>query len=72
MDPTGLECSECGEPITVARLKAQPGTTLCVGCKTRREKLPKLTTRENPEKVKKSRKGRSRGGPDLSRITEIG
>jgi RNA polymerase-binding transcription factor DksA len=72
MESTRLECSECGEPITAARLKAQPGTTLCVGCKTKTEKQPKLTTRENPEKVKKSRKGRSRGGPDLSRVTEIG
>ena len=71
MESTGLDCSECGEPITVARLKARPGTTLCVRCKTKSEKQPKPTTRENPEKVTKSRKGRSRG-PDLSRVTEIG
>jgi len=71
MENTGLACSECGEPITAARLKAQPGTTLCVRCKTQREKQPKIRTLENPEKVKKSRKGRRRG-PDPNKITEIG
>jgi RNA polymerase-binding transcription factor DksA len=64
-------CSECEEPISAARLREIPNTTLCVGCKTKLEKQPKTKTRENPEKVKKSRKGRRRG-PDPNKITEIG
>ena len=30
-------CEECGDDIGVARLKARPGTTLCVVCKSRQE-----------------------------------
>src|SRR5208282_510777 len=45
-------CSECEEPISAARLKEKPDTTLCVGCKTKLEKQPKTKTRENPKRVK--------------------
>jgi DnaK suppressor protein len=30
-------CDECGEEISLARLKARPVTTLCVACKARQE-----------------------------------
>ncbi|MBQ3171957.1 MAG: RNA polymerase-binding protein DksA [Mailhella sp.] len=30
-------CEECGEDISLARLKARPVTTLCVSCKARQE-----------------------------------
>ena len=33
-------CSECGEPISAARLKELPFTRLCVGCKARQENEP--------------------------------
>lgn len=32
------ECKECGEDISIARLKARPVTTLCIKCKARQEK----------------------------------
>lgn len=31
-------CEECGEEISVARLKARPVTTLCIKCKSKQEK----------------------------------
>jgi DnaK suppressor protein len=31
------ECVECGEDISVARLKARPVTTLCIKCKSKQE-----------------------------------
>lgn len=30
-------CDECGEDISVPRLKARPVTTLCIKCKSRQE-----------------------------------
>lgn len=30
-------CEECGEPISVERLKARPVTTLCIQCKAEQE-----------------------------------
>jgi len=30
-------CEECGEDISVERLKARPVTTLCINCKSRQE-----------------------------------
>ena len=36
-------CEDCGEDISIKRLKARPVTSLCIGCKTRRESLEKLT-----------------------------
>jgi DnaK suppressor protein len=30
-------CEECGEDISLPRLKARPVTTLCVSCKARQE-----------------------------------
>lgn len=30
-------CSECGEDISVPRLKARPVTTLCIECKSKQE-----------------------------------
>ena len=31
-------CETCGRPISMARLKARPVTTLCIDCKTESEK----------------------------------
>jgi DnaK suppressor protein len=42
-DGTFGECEECGEMISVGRLKARPVTTLCIKCKDeqeRRERKP--------------------------------
>jgi hypothetical protein len=49
-------CSECEEPISAARLKDKPDTTLCVNCKSKLEKQPKVRSRENPQKVKDKKK----------------
>ena len=35
-------CEECGEPIPMARLKANPTTTLCVGCQSELETMSAL------------------------------
>ena len=72
MENTERKCSECGERIAAARLKEFPFATLCIECKVKPEKQPKITSNEKPEKVKKSRKRGSRGGVDLSKVTEIG
>jgi DnaK suppressor protein len=34
-------CQQCGEDISIGRLKARPVTTLCIQCKTRMESLEK-------------------------------
>ena len=34
-------CEDCGEDISIERLKARPVTSLCIGCKTKRESLEK-------------------------------
>lgn len=34
-------CEECGEPISEARLKARPVTTLCIDCKMEAEEKEK-------------------------------
>ena len=36
-DGTYGECVECGEEISVSRLKARPVTTLCIKCKSKQE-----------------------------------
>jgi len=36
-------CEDCGEEISIERLKARPVTSLCIGCKTKRESIEKLT-----------------------------
>ena len=36
-------CEDCGEDISINRLKARPVTSLCIGCKTNRESVEKLT-----------------------------
>jgi DnaK suppressor protein len=36
-DGTFGECEECGEMITLGRLKARPVTTLCIACKAEQE-----------------------------------
>ncbi|MFT4572110.1 MAG: DnaK suppressor protein [Hyphomicrobiaceae bacterium] len=36
-DGTFGECQECGEMITVGRLRARPVTTLCIECKAQQE-----------------------------------
>jgi len=36
-------CEDCGEEISIERLKARPVTTFCIRCKTKRESLEKLT-----------------------------
>jgi len=30
-------CDDCGEDISIERLKARPVTTLCIECKSQRE-----------------------------------
>ena len=41
-------CSECGEPIPTAGVKANPQTTLCVDCKSSREREPKAEPSREP------------------------
>ncbi len=36
-DETFGECEECGEMITMGRLRARPVTTLCIACKAEQE-----------------------------------
>ena len=36
-------CEDCGEEISLERLKARPITSLCIRCKTKRESIEKLT-----------------------------
>ena len=36
-DETFGECEECGEMITIGRLRARPVTTLCINCKSEQE-----------------------------------
>ena len=37
VDGTFGECEECGEMISVGRLRARPVTTLCISCKAEQE-----------------------------------
>lgn len=39
-------CEVCGEDIALARLKARPVTTFCIGCKNQMETLERLTGRQ--------------------------
>ena len=36
-------CEDCGEDISIERLKARPVTSFCISCKTKRESIEKLT-----------------------------
>jgi len=36
-------CGDCGEDISIERLKARPVTSFCISCKTKRESVEKLT-----------------------------
>ncbi len=36
-------CEDCGDEISIGRLKARPVTSLCIRCKTKRESIEKLT-----------------------------
>ena len=36
-------CEDCGEEISIERLKARPVTSFCIGCKTKRESRESLT-----------------------------
>ena len=36
------QCQECGDEISVARLKARPVTTLCIACKSKQEQDEKV------------------------------
>ena len=36
-------CEDCGEDISIERLKARPVTSFCIGCKTKRESIERLT-----------------------------
>ena len=38
-------CEDCEEPIAIARLKARPVTSYCIGCKTRQETVERITGR---------------------------
>ncbi len=35
-------CEECGDDITIERLKARPVTTLCIECKRRQEAIERV------------------------------
>jgi DnaK suppressor protein len=35
-------CEECGEEISIPRLKARPVTTLCIECKNKQEEMEKV------------------------------
>ncbi|MBW2337554.1 MAG: RNA polymerase-binding protein DksA [Deltaproteobacteria bacterium] len=35
-------CEDCGEEISIERLKARPVTSLCIRCKTKRESIELL------------------------------
>jgi DnaK suppressor protein len=36
-------CEDCGEDISIERLKARPVTSFCIRCKTKRESIELLT-----------------------------
>ena len=36
-------CEDCGEDISIERLKARPVTSFCINCKTKRESVEKIT-----------------------------
>ena len=36
-------CQDCGEDISIKRLKARPVTSFCIRCKTKRESVERLT-----------------------------
>jgi len=36
-------CEDCGEDISIKRLKARPVTSYCIGCKSKRESVERLT-----------------------------
>ena len=36
-------CKDCGEDISIERLKARPVTSFCIRCKTKRESVERLT-----------------------------
>ena len=40
-------CEECGEEISIPRLKARPVTKLCINCKARQEEDESMTTDGN-------------------------
>jgi len=46
-DGTFGECEECGEMISVGRLKARPVTTLCINCKSEQEMQENKPNRPN-------------------------
>jgi len=46
-DGTYGECEECGEMISVGRLKARPVTTLCINCKSEQELQESKPNRTN-------------------------
>ncbi len=35
-------CEQCGQEISIPRLKARPVTTLCIECKSKQEEMEKL------------------------------
>jgi DnaK suppressor protein len=35
-------CEDCGEDISIERLKARPVTSFCIPCKSKRESIEKL------------------------------
>ena len=45
-DGTFGECEECGEMISVGRLKARPVTTLCIACKSEQERKERQPNHE--------------------------
>ncbi len=50
-DGTFGECEECGEEISLKRLRARPMATLCIHCKHEQEALEKKNGVEKPTKL---------------------
>ena len=44
-------CEECGQQISLKRLRARPMATLCIDCKHEQEALEKKNNLERPTKV---------------------
>ena len=42
-------CEQCGEEISIQRLKARPVTTLCIDCKEDEERMEKTYQKDNDE-----------------------
>ena len=57
-------CVDCGEEIAEKRLIARPVTTQCIDCKTREEKIEKLSGRKESRVIQYSFQGSSQSQHD--------